>query len=959
MSILNPAIRLVGSLSFRNKLRATAVIFGLPLLIALGVILAALGTRVTALQYEREALAVQVPALTLLANLHQYIAASQAGKMGAEQLGGLVQARRESTESALKSLESAVENRHFLVDRFTGSKQWLTTWKEGFQQIEASEADGLTELHSRLMTSVRGELDKLNEQSGLLVDGDATSSRLINVLTSFLPELIDTSGKSARLGTHTLVKKSLNNSRRTELTLLRGKFDSLVEWGIEGLRKGSVAQPRMAANLDDAGSRLNTAYLGIQEAMTTKMLDTLDFDLAPESYLKLTQAGLDESLLITGTVLKEADSLLADRLEYLQSQRNLIVAIIFMTLALVIAGFVSAYISIMRGLNDLSDAVNTMAAGDLSARAEITTTDEIGAVGTQFNLMVESLAQRTVQLREKTNDIQNMLHHMPQGILTIVEGGVIHPEYSDYLETIFETKDVKGQSVIEFIFANGNIGTDALSQVEATTSACIGEDRMNFEFNSHLLIDAVSKTMPDGRVKYLELNWSPICSENDTVDKIMVCVRDVTELRQLEAEAEDQKRELQMIGQILAVNQEKFHDFVDSSRRFAAENEALLLAADGNQPELVAQLFRNMHTIKGNARTYGFLHLANIVHEAEQAYDEMRKNSETSFEKVVLLDQLQEVMFSIEEYASLNEVKLGRKGPGRRGSAEKYVMVQRTQVEKMVSDLDAIDLLASRPEDLVSALKQAKLGLRLIGTESIRNVLDGVFESLPSLAKELGKEPPKLLVNDNGIFVRNQVADLLRNVFMHLYRNSIDHGIETTVDRLGKGKPPTGTIQIDLKLVDDKLLMFLKDDGMGLAVGYIRKKGIEKGFIADGAPVSDEEVAKLIFAAGFSTASMVTEVSGRGVGMDAVQDFIKREGGDIRLVFTDDKAGADFRSFKTVISLPGKYAVDALHHADRHESGVNQVKVSNHKNHTVLGDLRSAVSGMAFPNKLAIGDELI
>ncbi|MBV5337633.1 MAG: Hpt domain-containing protein, partial [Deltaproteobacteria bacterium] len=232
------------------------------------------------------------------------------------------------------------------------------------------------------------------------------------------------------------------------------------------------------------------------------------------------------------------------------------------------------------------------------------------------------------------------------------------------------------------------------------------------------------------------------------------------------AEAEVQKRELQMIGQILAVNQEKFHEFVDSSRRFAAENEALLEAADDKHPELVTQLFRNMHTIKGNARTYGLLHLTNVVHEAEQAYDELRKNSEMVFAKEALLNQLQEVMLSIEEYASLNEVKLGRKGPGRRGSTEKYVMVQRIQLDKMMADLETVNQREAKPGELVAALKQIQHDLSLIGTEPLRNILDGVFDSLPSLARELGKEPPALRVNDKGFFIRNQISDLLRNVFM-------------------------------------------------------------------------------------------------------------------------------------------------------------------------------------------------
>ncbi|MEI7611553.1 MAG: HAMP domain-containing protein [Betaproteobacteria bacterium] len=958
MSILNPAIRLVGSLSFRNKLRATALCFGVPLLVALGVILAGVGARVSAVQSEREVLAVQVPALTLLTSLHQYLAANQALLEGAEQLAELTQQKRESTERALSAFESSLAEHKLSSKEFAGSEQWLATWKKDFNEAESADASALAELHSRLMAAIRGNLDKLNEKAGLLVDGDASSSRLINVLTSFVPELIDTTGKSARLGASVLVKKSLKSSRRTELTLLRGKFNSLVEWSMDGLQKVTSVYPGSAATLDDAGSRLNTAYLGIQEAMTTKMLDTIDFDMTPEAYLNLTQAALNESLTVAGGVFKESDALLSDRLTSLQAQFYAVVATIIVILSLVVAGFISAYISIMRGLNSLSHAVNTMASGDLDARVEISTSDEIGSVGTQFNRMVESLAERTALLREKTNDIQNMLHHMPQGILTIVDGGVIHPEYSDYLETIFETREVKGKSVIDFIFANGNVGSDILSQVEASTFACIGEDRMNFEFNSHLLIEEVAKTMQDGRVKYLELSWSPICSESDTVEKIMVCVRDVTELRQLEAEAEVQKRELQMIGQILAVNQEKFHEFVESSRQFVAENEALLQAAGDTHPELVTQLFRNMHTIKGNARTYGLLHLTNIVHEAEQAYDDLRKNSEMTFQKEALLNQLQEVMTSIEEYASLNEVKLGRKGPGRRGSAEKYVMVQRTQVENMLAGLESIDLKNSQPEQLVSSLQQITHELRLIGTESIKNILDGVFESLPALAKEMGKEAPKLLVNDNGLAIRNQISDLLRNVFMHLYRNSMDHGLECVAERCTQGKHPAGTIELDLAVEQNRLVMRLKDDGKGLALGYIRSKGVEKGLIAAGSGASDEEVAGLIFAAGFSTASAVTEVSGRGVGMDAVQDFIKREGGDICLRFTDHQTGADYRAFETVISLPAHYVVCPVHHAALPESRSNRVAISESTEHSLLEDLRSTVSEMLFPGKLATESKL-
>ena len=946
MTFLEPVVRLVGTMSFRNKLRATAVAFGIPLLVSLGLILTEINSRVSSLHYERQALEVQSPTLALMANLHQYVAASLAAREGVESLAALAQSKRDNTLQALHTLESAIQERNYLSGKLTGNAEWLSAWTKEFGQIETAGADGITEIHVNLTASLRNEVDKLNESSGLLVDGDTSSSRLIDILTMHVPELIDSTGNGARLGAVVLVKKSLKSSRRTELTLLRGNFNALVQWSMDGLRKVARENPKIAISLDDAGSRLNTAYLPVQEAMTTKMLDTSDFDMTPETYLQLTQTALDESLLISAVVLKEADSLLAERLGSLVAQRNAVLMVMLLILAVVLAGFVAAYISIMRGLNGLSDAVNTMASGDLEARVKITSNDEIATVGKQFNLMVESLAQRTQQLHEKTNDIHAMLQNMPQGILTIVGEGKVHPEYSAYLEKILESTDFAGKSAMGLIFENASIGADECSQIEAAIAACIGEDLMNFDFNSHLLVGEINKAMPDGRVKCLDLSWSPICDDDGQVEKIMLCVRDVTELRQLAAEAEHQKRELEMIGQILKVNQEKFSEFVISARKFVADNETLLNGAHHYDAELVTQLFRNMHTIKGNARTYGLLHLTNIVHEAEQAYDELRKNSAASFDKQALLSQLQEVRQGVEEYAALNEVKLGRKGPGRRGSAEKYIMVHRDQVEKMVADLEYLNLQAAHPATLASALQQVKLDLHLMGTERIQSILDGVFDSLPSLAKELGKEAPTLQVNDNGIQIRNQVSDLLRNVFMHLYRNSMDHGIESAAERLAKGKSSTGMIALDLAVHGERLVMRLKDDGKGLALGYIGGKAIERSLLAEGALVPDEEIAKLIFAAGFSTATAVTEVSGRGVGMDAVQDFVKREGGEIHLELTDKQMGAAFRTFETVISLPAKFAVDAR---QQHQI-MRRAEAADHHAGT---DLLSIARDFLMPGKLA------
>ncbi|TAL20641.1 MAG: hypothetical protein EPO01_13125 [Aquabacterium sp.] len=516
------------------------------------------------------------------------------------------------------------------------------------------------------------------------------------------------------------------------------------------------------------------------------------------------------------------------------------------------------------------------------------------------------VTERTEQLREKTQDIQSMLQNMPQGVLTIAGDNAIHPEYSAYLETIFETGEIAGKNVMDLVFAGTDLGSDALSQVEAAAASCIGEDRMNFEFNGHLLVHELNRTMPDGRVKALALSWSPICDANDTVEKLMVCVRDVTELKRLEAEAGERKRELEVIGEILSVSQEKFHEFIDGSLAFCEDNRRLIANAAGKNPDTVGLLFRNMHTIKGNARTYGLLHLTNLVHETEQAYDELRKNEEAQWNAAALQAQLAQVKALVEEYHRINDHVLGRKGPGRRGSVEKFVMVERDQLQQslhLLADVDQNDAAAMR-----SALAQIGRTLNLVGTDTIGEILGGAIDALPSLAKELGKEAPQVHIEDHGIVVRTQVAALLKNLFNHLLRNSMDHGLETAAERAAAGKPAAGRIDLGLSVDNGRLLLRLRDDGRGMALAKIRQRAIDQGLLAADARPSAEQIASFIFQSGFSTAEQVTEVSGRGVGMDAVRGFLEKEDGGISVRFLEPDTGADFRRFELVIHLPDKYA---------------------------------------------------
>ncbi|MBN4080588.1 Hpt domain-containing protein [Beggiatoa alba] len=510
-------------------------------------------------------------------------------------------------------------------------------------------------------------------------------------------------------------------------------------------------------------------------------------------------------------------------------------------------------------------------------------------------------------LREKTNDIDSMLQNLQDGVLTILPGNIIHHEYSAFVENILESKEVAGKDVMELVFSNSNLGSDTLHSIEAAISACVGEDMINFDFNRGLLVRSFSKTMPAGTKKYIDLNWAPICNEKNKVSKLMMSLKDVTELRKLEAEAGHKKRELEIIGQVISVSQEKFHEFIATSEEFIDANEKLIKQTSEKDPEVISSLFRNMHTIKGNARTYGLTHLTNFVHDAEQQYDDLRKIPDTLWEPHILLKKIDLTRAIINEYAHINDIKLGRKGAGRRGSVDKYLMVEKAIIEETLRDVSKInsnDILS-----LQKAVDKMHNTLALIGTQSLQTMLEDVQDSVGSLAAELHKPLPDIVLIDNGIRIKNQITVLLKNCFMHIFRNSMDHGIEAPELRQEKGKNPGGHIQLTLGIEADNMVFRYQDDGRGLALAKIKNKAISQELISQDAALSAEEIANLIFASGMSTAEQVTEVSGRGVGMEAVQKFLEREKGTVSVKLLDDKTEAVYRPMEIILCLPENFSV--------------------------------------------------
>ena len=150
------------------------------------------------------------------------------------------------------------------------------------------------------------------------------------------------------------------------------------------------------------------------------------------------------------------------------------------------------------------------------------------------------------------------------------------------------------------------------------------------------------------------------------------------------------------------------------------------------------------------------------------------------------------------------------------------------------------------------------------------------------LSNDLGKE---IEIETEGAETEldKTVIEKLNDPLVHLIRNSIDHGIEMPQERVAAGKPGKGTIHLSAQHSGAYVLIRIKDDGGGLNTAAIRAKAVEKGLVTEGQELSDKEIFALILAPGFSTAQRVTNVSGRGVGMDVVKQAIDALRGTIEI----------------------------------------------------------------------------
>ena len=186
---------------------------------------------------------------------------------------------------------------------------------------------------------------------------------------------------------------------------------------------------------------------------------------------------------------------------------------------------------------------------------------------------------------------------------------------------------------------------------------------------------------------------------------------------------------------------------------------------------------------------------------------------------------------------------------------------------------------------LVRELQELSMMMRMVP-------IQGVFQKMARLVRDLCQKSGKKVnftTEGEETELDRIVVDQIADPLVHMIRNSVDHGIESDADRTSAGKDAEGCIKLRAFHQAGNIVIEIEDDGKGLDRDKILKKAIENGIVAEGQEMSDQDVYKLVFHAGLSTAAKVTEVSGRGVGMDVVKKNIESLRGKVDI---DSRPGA-------------------------------------------------------------------
>lgn len=366
---------------------------------------------------------------------------------------------------------------------------------------------------------------------------------------------------------------------------------------------------------------------------------------------------------------------------------------------------------------------------------------------------------------------------------------------------------------------------------------------------------------PHSQGRHIDLAYYPLRNNDSQIEGVVVVATDITNLVEARKEADVERAHAKMIL-TLVKNKRQVANFIREAQEIIAALTKELAKGSHFDPE---NAFRLLHTLKGGSASFSIKDIADKCHEAETCLSALGRDP-TVVEKFEQLKTLSaQIADGFTRFQEENRMIIG----DREKLTERWIETPLSQI------LSFYQSLAATAPNLGDAFAKQFFMEPVLGFFSHYN------EVVQNVAETQSKVVAPLAFHGETLKVLPEHYEGLFSTFIHCFRNAVDHGIEEPHERESAGKSITGHIEIHFRRTTegakDQLLIQVKDDGRGIDPEKIRAK--LKSLGKDPTQESDEQVIQHIFDSQFSTKSTVTDISGRGVGMDAILFAANRLGG--------------------------------------------------------------------------------
>jgi signal transduction histidine kinase/HAMP domain-containing protein len=510
-----------------------------------------------------------------------------------------------------------------------------------------------------------------------------------------------------------------------------------------------------------------------------------------------------------------------------------------------------------RPIVQLVNTAERIGSGDLSARAPISSKDEIGFLAERFNYMID-------QVEERNRHVHKILETVNEGLFLMGPDFIIQPGYSKVTEEIVQRKIV-GISFLELLRPASESGLQPIVGDETLLAA---QHYLELLLNPRIKEKLIQQTNPLGAIEYkelrpkgaphskfLEFRFNRVVEGGKTT-QIMVTVLDSTSrialTRQITENETKAKSQIEMLFGIMHLDPPILAEFLNHAK---SEVTAMLNLLEAEQfgshagesgtersdryLRLLQKISRSIHLIKGNAAMLRLSYFEDLANRLEEKIATVRGGSALSGEQFLpitsglasLLDQIGMTHALISRLLSMQ--KVFGKGSGESGQTDFGPLVELAEE------------IAQRNGKQVRADLQIKDGL----------------SRLP-----------------------NNLREPVQMILTQLVRNAVLHGIESPSERLAERKHPVGEVQIyayRLSENEKKIILAVRDDGRGINYQLLRRRAVQLGYASANSieAWTQQQLNSLLFETGFTTMDRPTMDGGRGVGLDAVKDLTAKLGG--------------------------------------------------------------------------------